>query len=316
MSRSSRDRTVINYAGRAEGFAQWASDDSNARAAEALRVRFLRAIAGNRGRPARGASQLRILDVGCGPGRDIAAFSALGHVAGGLDPCTELCEIARSVAGSGVLVECASPDDDDFHPPSAFGDGKSDGIWCLASLFHIRRERLPQAVRRLRSCLREGGVLMTTFPAGEACNERGADGRWVTCMPLADHSALIRSCGLDVLSADENLQIYNGVWGTVISRRSETKPRPVSAPAAPAPAPAPALPLPFKGARPSLDTSLDTSGRTSSRASDNQQQSQGPDQALAAATYHYRIVGKSGAIVREGRDLRGCEGGMVEWASR
>src|SRR5688572_6068739 len=50
-----------------------------------------------------GAPPLRILDLGCGPGRDLAAFAALGHAPVGLDGCAAFVAMAREHAGCEVL---------------------------------------------------------------------------------------------------------------------------------------------------------------------------------------------------------------------
>jgi SAM-dependent methyltransferase len=46
---------------------------------------------------------LKILDFGCGPGRDLKYFSTLGHVAVGLDGSAEFCKMAREYSGCDVL---------------------------------------------------------------------------------------------------------------------------------------------------------------------------------------------------------------------
>jgi len=47
-----------------------------------------------------------ILDLGCGPGRDLRHFRSLGHNAVGLDGSTEFVATARSYSGCEVLHRC------------------------------------------------------------------------------------------------------------------------------------------------------------------------------------------------------------------
>lgn len=49
-----------------------------------------------------GPSPFIILDFGCGPGRDLKAFRALGHQPIGLDGCPRFAEMARTDSGCEV----------------------------------------------------------------------------------------------------------------------------------------------------------------------------------------------------------------------
>ena len=101
---------------------------------------------------------LRILDFGCGPGRDLQTFTKLGHCAIGLEGSVEAARIARSISGCEVLVQ------DFFHldlPEEHF-----DGVFANAALFHIPKEVLPQVLRDLWVCLKPGGILFSSNPRG------------------------------------------------------------------------------------------------------------------------------------------------------
>jgi SAM-dependent methyltransferase len=105
----------------------------------------------------------RILDLGCGPGRDLKAFAALGHVAVGLDGSRRLAAMAREHSGCEVLEQ-------DFLrldlPPESF-----DGVFANAVLFHVPSQALPRVLRELRSALKPRGVLFCSNPHGN--NEEG-----------------------------------------------------------------------------------------------------------------------------------------------
>ena len=105
----------------------------------------------------------RILDFGCGPGRDLAAFRSLGHEAIGLEGAREFAEMAR--ADSGCIVW--QQDFLQLQLPAAH----FDGIFANASLFHVPSLALPRVLAELRAALKPGGVLFSSNPHGE--NQEG-----------------------------------------------------------------------------------------------------------------------------------------------
>jgi SAM-dependent methyltransferase len=112
---------------------------------------------------------LTILDLGCGPGRDLKTFSALGHVAIGLDGSRKFVEMAQEYSGCEVWHQNFL---DLRLPPSLF-----NGIYANASLFHVPRSVLPEVLEKLRETLKPGGVLFSSNPRGN--NEEGWNGpRW------------------------------------------------------------------------------------------------------------------------------------------
>jgi len=109
-------------------------------------------------RSMRGAPPYTILDFGCGPGRDLEAFSRQGHVAVGLDGSRQFVEMARADSG------CEVWEQDFLHLdlPAAF----FDGVYANASLFHVPGRALPRVLRELHATLKPGGVLFSSNPRG------------------------------------------------------------------------------------------------------------------------------------------------------
>ena len=100
-----------------------------------------------------------LLDLGCGPGRDLKTFTALGHRATGLEGSAQLAALARTNSGCDVLEQ-------NFLtlelPSSHF-----DGVFANAVLFHVPTQALPRILRGLHATLRPGGVLFTSNPRGD-----------------------------------------------------------------------------------------------------------------------------------------------------
>jgi len=113
-----------------------------------------------------------ILDVGCGPGRDLKTFSALGHKAIGLDGALEFVEMARAE----TLCEVWHQDFLKLDLPKEY----FDGVFANASLFHIPTQELPRVLKQFHTTLKPGGVLFSSNPRG--ANEEGWNiitARWV-----------------------------------------------------------------------------------------------------------------------------------------
>jgi SAM-dependent methyltransferase len=104
-----------------------------------------------------------ILDFGCGPGRDLKAFTRLGHHAVGLDGSERFVAMAREATSCEVWHQ------DFLHldlPAAHF-----DGIFANASLFHVPSEVLPRVLAQLHASLKPGGVLFSSNPRG--ANQEG-----------------------------------------------------------------------------------------------------------------------------------------------
>jgi SAM-dependent methyltransferase len=110
-----------------------------------------------------GTGPFTILDVGCGPGRDLKTFSERGHSAVGLEGAVRFAEMARSYSGCEVWLQ-------DFLNAELPVD-HFDGVFANASLFHVPSQALPRLLRALHAALKQGGVLFSSNPRGN--NEEG-----------------------------------------------------------------------------------------------------------------------------------------------
>ena len=109
----------------------------------------------------------RILDAGCGSGRDMIAFRDAGFDVSGIDASAEICRIASEKTGISVRQ---------VRFEELQGEAEYDGIWASASLLHVAREDLPDVLGRLHRLLKAGGFLYASFKYGT--EDRVKDGRY------------------------------------------------------------------------------------------------------------------------------------------
>lgn len=103
----------------------------------------------------------KVLDIGCGSGRDLAVLYKLGHDCYGIDPTSEFIEIAQRVHPelSERITQGGLPE---MEPP--FG-GEFDGVLCSAVLMHIDVDHLNLAASCIKSCLKVSGRLLYSVPS-------------------------------------------------------------------------------------------------------------------------------------------------------
>jgi SAM-dependent methyltransferase len=110
--------------------------------------------------PAGAPERRRVLDLGCGPGRDLEFLEQLGCRTVGLDLSSGMLAQARLRVPRTPLVQA-----DARHAP--FAAGNFEGVWACASLLHLARSQLPAALREVRRLLhRPGGVLYLALKGG------------------------------------------------------------------------------------------------------------------------------------------------------
>lgn len=99
----------------------------------------------------------KILDAGCGSGRDSLAFRRLGYEVVPLDASIEMVKHVSQLLGIAAIHR--RHQDVDF--VEAFA-----GVWSLASLLHVPYAELPAVLERYRMALIPGGTLFVSFKHG------------------------------------------------------------------------------------------------------------------------------------------------------
>ena len=111
----------------------------------------------------------RILDFGCGSGRDMKYFLEKGYRVEATDGSSELCKLASAFTGIEVK-EMLFQDLD--------ASGKYEGIWACSSILHLSKKELLPVIRKMCDALKDNGVIYTSFKYGDFEGER--NGRYFT----------------------------------------------------------------------------------------------------------------------------------------
>ena len=196
-------RTLAHYDEKADDFWQGTRDHDVSQNIDAL----LRHI--------QGQPPFRILDLGCGPGRDLRAFTERGHVAVGLDGSSRFVEMARAYSGCEVWQQ------DLLH--LALPAGEWDGIFANAVLFHVPSQALPRVLTELRMALRPAGVLFSSNPRGR--NDEGWNrGRYGAYHDLETWRSYMTGAGfveLEHYYRPAGLPLEQQPWLATVWRRPE-----------------------------------------------------------------------------------------------
>ena len=145
----------------------------------------------------------RILDVGCGSGRDTLAFKNKGYHVDAIEYSEELVKKATRLTSIPIKLQSFYEIDAD----EAYG-----GIWACASLLHCERNRLPEVLEKMLRALRPKGVIYMSFKHGDLDREK--DGRHFT--DLNEHQAE------ELLSQFKNISLVQQ-WITIDKRPDRTE---------------------------------------------------------------------------------------------
>jgi ubiquinone/menaquinone biosynthesis C-methylase UbiE len=139
---STYDRTAHKYAERHWDFRRWSRQYKD----------FMALMKGR-----------KILDAGCGPGRDSKYFLSKGYAVLGTDKSKGMIEEAKIRVPEGRFRKADLL-------RLKLKRHSFDGIWCCASLLHIKKTAAPRIISSFQRILKSGGVLFMSLKMG--CGER------------------------------------------------------------------------------------------------------------------------------------------------
>ena len=145
----------------------------------------------------------KLLDIGCGTGRDLALLARMRFDVYGVDPSAEFIQLAQQThpdlegrLSNGGLPELGIP----------FG-GNFDGVLCYGVLMHLNMEALIRSVKSLRACMKPHGRVIVAVPTkkpGISPEHRDEVGRLFQLHRGEDLQSLFASNGFELIEQWSN----------------------------------------------------------------------------------------------------------------
>ncbi len=164
-------------------------------------------------------TDMKILDVGCGSGRDLRILHEMKYQADGVDSCEAFVEIANksnTQYGSTVLQ-------DELPELEKVEDKSYEGILCSAVLMHLPEEELFDASFAIRRILKEKGRLLLSIPLhDETINrqtKRDSDDRLFNGIPPEQLHLLFERIGFKLVTrwnTKDSLNRNHRKWATML----------------------------------------------------------------------------------------------------
>ena len=158
----------------------------------------------------------KILDAGCGSGRDSLFFKKKGFEIIAFDASEELVKLSSDLLKQPVLHMTF----EDLSFSNEF-----DGIWTCASLLHVPKDQMPAVLKKLADALKENGILYASFKYGNG--EYVNKGRLFTSYDKASFEKLVsRKPNLKVvkmwLTEDVRPDRAGEMWLNVLLKKIST----------------------------------------------------------------------------------------------
>ena len=156
----------------------------------------------------------KILDFGCGSGRDTKYFLSKGYDVDATDGSDELCKIASEYTGIQVKQMLF----EELDKVEVY-----DGIWACASILHVEKRKLPDIMKKIAIATKTGGVVYVSFKYGEF--EGVKNGRFFTYLTEESFGKLLEKVPELVIeklwvSADVRIGRGDEQWLNIALRKS------------------------------------------------------------------------------------------------
>lgn len=138
----------------------------------------------------------KVLDVGCGPGRDARYFVEKGLDVTGIDLTSKFTEIASERVPKAEFLKMDMRD-------LEFSKNTFDGIWVCASFFHVPKDEARETLKEFKGVLKPDGIISLSVKGGEGekylkTNKYGGEKRFFAFYKEEEIKEMARSCGFKI----------------------------------------------------------------------------------------------------------------------
>jgi len=172
---------------------------------EKHREKFINLLGGN-----------KILDCGCGIGRDCREFAKLGFKVIGVDVSEEMLKLAKQETKKTNFYQMDMTN-------LTLDNDKFDGIWCCSSLYHTKKRYILGTLKLFNARLKKEGIIFITVKEGEgeSYNNKNYFGelkKFYAYYRDYELTRLLSKAGFDVIYMEKEHKDQN--WINIFARKN------------------------------------------------------------------------------------------------
>lgn len=150
----------------------------------------------------------KVLDFGCGSGRDSKYFMSQGYQVDAVDGSIELCKQASIYLDSQVTPML-------FNDLNA--DKEYDGIWACASVLHLTKGELKDVFPKMLRAIKDNGIIYVSFKYGFFEGYR--TGRYYTDFTCTSFQEFVKDMPISIKKEWITKDNRNQVWLNLLLKK-------------------------------------------------------------------------------------------------
>ena len=159
----------------------------------------------------------KVLDIGCGNGRDTKYMSEKGFDVTGIDLSSNMLKIAEKFAPKAKFYRM------DMRK-IGFKDKSFDGLWALSSFMHIPKSQAYQTLEEFRRVLKDDGIMLVSVPEGKGekfVKKESYEGgkKFFAFYRVGEFKSLLEKAGFEVCEIVKN-GAKDKVWINFLCRKT------------------------------------------------------------------------------------------------